>query len=329
MAGYGIPRAPDAAGPEWVGSWWISRTDFFFGLGMLSRKKQGYAQKSLSYSSCLKKQSWNLRKHNHLSLSKKMPPWSPVALFVQHEEGASTSIPWTWVKWPSFKSGALSTMSWWRMGPHLKKNTQFQGIWGRGFLDGVQVFFFRCPCCCVSIVSFELFIDISGSGQVFWVASHVVSRKHMSHMSFFSDGDWNQANLNGISFFGNLWVCKQSIDIVGCSPSFYNEDKQGRWLISQCTEVWFLKFLPYWTVWQSILNSLAVSLTPPQAAEFLNVLPSINAKLPEEIRIRRSVLQYQVILCDLDEGCLIDPFKGYISDLQLGNQKITINQSPG
>lgn len=49
------------------------------------------------------------------------------------------------------------------------KNTQFQGIWGRGFLDGVQSFFFRCPCCCVSIVSFELFIDsdISGSGQFF------------------------------------------------------------------------------------------------------------------------------------------------------------------
>ena len=79
----------------------------------------------------------------------------------------------------------------------------------------------------------------------------------------------------------------------------------------------------------AILNSLAVSLTPPQAVEFLNVLPSIKAKLPEEIRIRRSVLQYQVILCDLDEGCLIDPFKYYTSDLQLGNQKITINQSPG
>jgi len=40
----------------------------------------------------------------------------------------------------------------------------------------------------------------------------------------------------------------------------------------------------------AILNSLAVSLTPPQAVEFLNVLPSIKAKLPEEIRIRRSVL---------------------------------------
>ena len=72
--------------------------------------------------------------------------------------------------------------------------------------------------------------------------------------------------------FGNPWVCKQSIDVVGWSPSSgkrrsrgilckkcYNEDTQGCccwgdhtnymyiYKVSQCRKVWFLKVPPYWT----------------------------------------------------------------------------------
>lgn len=95
----------------------------FCGFGKAKQKKARICPKSLSYSSCLNKESWKSGNTQPFELVQKdAPSWSPVALFVQHEEGASTSIPWTWVKWPSFKSGALSTMSWWRMGPHLKRH---------------------------------------------------------------------------------------------------------------------------------------------------------------------------------------------------------------
>lgn len=139
----------------------------FCGFGKAKQKKARICPKSLSYSSCLNKESWKSGNTQPFELVQKdAPSWSPVALFVQHEEGASTSIPWTWVKWPSFKSGALSTMSWWRMGPHLKRHP-VSGDLGKRICSWCAKVFFGCPCCCVSIVSFELFIDISGSGQFF------------------------------------------------------------------------------------------------------------------------------------------------------------------
>lgn len=174
----------------------------FCGFGKAKQKEARIYPKSLMTAVVWTTSHENLGTHNHLSLSKKMPlPEVPLPSLCNMRRGPRPQyLGLGWSGLPS-KVGHWAQCHGEGWVHTLKETPSFRGFGEEDFFMVCKGFFLGAHVAVCQLFFFELFIEISGSGQFFGLLPMLFLENIWVIRAFFSDGDWNQANLNGISFF--------------------------------------------------------------------------------------------------------------------------------